>query len=106
MIVAFEKTERVRHIGHLDMQRAMQRALRRSGLPEDYESYENLHHIDPKTGEHIEMPPQPTPEERRAKKAAARAASRAAGAARAERLRSLVMKNARGKRPPDDKDRK
>ena len=47
-----------------------------------------------------------TPEERRAKKAAARAASRAAGAARAERLRSLVMKNARGKRPPDDKDRK
>ena len=82
------------------------RKLRRSGLPEDYESYENLHHIDPKTGEHIEMPPQPTPEERRAKKAAARAASRAAGAARAERLRSLVMKNARGKNPPDDKDRK
>ena len=43
------------------------RKLRRSGLPEDYESYENLHHIDPKTGEHIEMPPQPRPEERRAK---------------------------------------
>ena len=82
------------------------RKLRRSGLPEDYESYENLHHIDPKTGEHIEMPPQPTPEERRAKKAEAREASRAAGAARAERLRSLIMKDARGKNPPDGKDGK
>ena len=30
MIVAFNKTEQVRHVGHLDMQRAMQRALRRS----------------------------------------------------------------------------
>lgn len=81
------------------------RKLRRSGLPEDYVSYENLHHIDPKTGEHIEMPPQPTPEERRAKRAEAREASKAAGAARAERLRRLVIKNARGKRPPDGKDK-
>ena len=69
-------------------------------------SYENLHHIDPRTGEHIEMPPQPTPEERREKRAQAREASKAAGAARAERLRRLIIKNARGKRPPDDKDRK
>ena len=85
------------------------RKLRRSGLPEDYVSYENLHHIDPKTGEHIEMPPQPTPEERREKRAQAREASKAAGAARAERLRRLIIKNARGKRPPDgseDKNRK
>ena len=52
------------------------------------------------------MPPQPTPEERRAKKAEAREASRAAGAARAERLRSLIMKDARGKNPPDGKDGK
>ena len=36
MIVAFEKKERVRHIGHLDIQRAVQRALRRSGVPIRY----------------------------------------------------------------------
>ena len=88
------------------MKHLTRRKLRRSGLPEDYVSYENLHHIDPRTGEHIEMPPQPTPEERREKRAQAREASRAAGAARAERLRRLIIKNARGKRPPDDKDRK
>ena len=88
------------------MKHLTRRKLRRSGLPEDYVSYENLHHIDPKTGEHIEMPPQPTPEERREKRAQAREASKAAGAARAERLRRLIIKNARGKRPPDDKDRK
>ncbi len=33
MLVIFEKSERLRHIGHLDLMRAMQRALRRSGLP-------------------------------------------------------------------------
>lgn len=33
MLVIFEKTPRLRHIGHLDLMRAMQRALRRSGLP-------------------------------------------------------------------------
>ena len=33
MIVVFEKAPRLRHIGHLDLMRAMQRALRRSGLP-------------------------------------------------------------------------
>lgn len=32
MLVIFEKTPRLRHIGHLDLMRAMQRALRRSGL--------------------------------------------------------------------------
>ena len=78
------------------------RKLRRSGLPTDYESYENLHHIDPKTGEHVEMPPEPTAEERRANKAASRAASKAAGAARAERLRRLINKNARSDNAPDD----
>ena len=36
MIVAFQKTEQVRHIGHLDIQRAVQRALRRSGIPVRY----------------------------------------------------------------------
>lgn len=45
MIVAFEKTERVRHIGHLDMQRAMQRALRRSGLPVRYSQGFNPHAV-------------------------------------------------------------
>ena len=33
MLVVFEKTERLRHVGHLDLMRAMQRALRRSGVP-------------------------------------------------------------------------
>ena len=32
----FEKSERLRHIGHLDLMRATQRALRRSGLPIGY----------------------------------------------------------------------
>lgn len=36
MIAVFEKGERVRHIGHLDIQRAVQRGLRRSGLPVAY----------------------------------------------------------------------
>ena len=45
MIVAFEKTERVRHIGHLDIQRAMQRALRRSGLPVRYSQGFNPHAV-------------------------------------------------------------
>lgn len=43
MIVAFEKTDRVRHIGHLDLMRAMQRALRRSGLPIRYSQGFNPH---------------------------------------------------------------
>lgn len=43
MIVAFEKTAQVRHIGHLDMQRAMQRALRRSALPIRYSQGFNPH---------------------------------------------------------------
>lgn len=33
MIVSFAKTAQVRHLGHLDLMRSMQRALRRSGLP-------------------------------------------------------------------------
>lgn len=33
MLVVFEKKERLRHVGHLDLMRAMQRALRRSGVP-------------------------------------------------------------------------
>lgn len=43
MIVAFEKTARVRHLGHLDLMRAMQRALRRSGLPIRYSQGFNPH---------------------------------------------------------------
>lgn len=33
IMAVFEKGIRLRHIGHLDIQRAMMRALRRSGLP-------------------------------------------------------------------------
>lgn len=36
MMAVFEKCERLRHIGHLDIMRAMQRAMRRSGLPISY----------------------------------------------------------------------
>lgn len=43
MIVPFEKTERVRHLGHLDLMRFMQRALRRSGLPIRYSQGFNPH---------------------------------------------------------------
>ncbi len=43
MIVVFEKSPRLRHIGHLDLMRAMQRALRRSGLPLCYSQGFNPH---------------------------------------------------------------
>ena len=43
MIVVFEKAARLRHIGHLDLMRAMQRALRRSGLPLCYSQGFNPH---------------------------------------------------------------
>lgn len=33
MLVVFQKTAWLRHVGHLDLMRAMQRALRRSGVP-------------------------------------------------------------------------
>ena len=36
MLLAFRKGDALRHLGHLDLQRAMQRALRRSGLPVRY----------------------------------------------------------------------
>ena len=43
MMVAFEKGEALRHIGHLDLMRTMQRALRRSGLPIKYSNGFNPH---------------------------------------------------------------
>lgn len=43
MIVAFEKAASLRHIGHLDLMRTMQRALRRSGLPIQYSQGFNPH---------------------------------------------------------------
>ena len=43
MLATFEKGERLRHIGHLDLMRAMQRALRRSGLPVSYSKGFNPH---------------------------------------------------------------
>ena len=43
MIVVFKKAPRLRHIGHLDLMRAMQRALRRSGLPLCYSQGFNPH---------------------------------------------------------------
>lgn len=43
MIVVFEKAPRLRHIGHLDLMRAMQRALRRSDLPLRYSQGFNPH---------------------------------------------------------------
>ncbi len=36
LLLAFQKGEALRHLGHLDLQRLMQRALRRSGLPVRY----------------------------------------------------------------------
>ena len=43
MMAVFEKGARLRHIGHLDIQRSMQRALRRSGLPVSYSKGFNPH---------------------------------------------------------------
>lgn len=43
MWIVFEKGKRLRHIGHLDLMRAMQRALRRSGLPIAYSQGFNPH---------------------------------------------------------------
>lgn len=43
MMAVFSKCERLRHIGHLDIMRAMQRALRRSGLPVGYSNGFNPH---------------------------------------------------------------
>lgn len=43
MMAVFEKNERLRHIGHLDIQRAVMRALRRSGLPVSYSRGFNPH---------------------------------------------------------------
>ena len=43
MLAVFEKSERIRHIGHLDIQRSVQRGLRRSGLPVAYSQGVNPH---------------------------------------------------------------
>ena len=43
MLVVFEKGDRLRHIGHLDLLRTMQRALRRSDLPLQYSQGFNPH---------------------------------------------------------------
>ena len=43
MMAVFEKSERLRHIGHLDIQRAVMRALRRSELPVSYSKGFNPH---------------------------------------------------------------
>ena len=43
MLVVFEKKERLRHVGHLDLMRAMQRALRRSGVPVAFSQGFNPH---------------------------------------------------------------
>ncbi len=43
MIIVFKKTYSVRHVGHLDLMRTMQRALRRSGLPVRYSHGFNPH---------------------------------------------------------------
>ena len=43
ILAVFEKGERIRHIGHLDIQRSVQRGLRRSGLPVAYSKGFNPH---------------------------------------------------------------
>jgi radical SAM-linked protein len=43
MMAVFEKSQRLRHVGHLDIMRSMQRALRRSGLPVSYSNGFNPH---------------------------------------------------------------
>ena len=43
MLVVYEKTAQIRHVGHLDLMRAMQRALRRSGVPVAFSKGFNPH---------------------------------------------------------------
>ena len=43
MLLQFQKGDIVRHLGLLDLQRTMQRALRRSGLPIAYSNGFNPH---------------------------------------------------------------
>ena len=43
MLAVFEKSEWIRHIGHRDLQRSVQRGLRRSGLPVAYSQGFNPH---------------------------------------------------------------
>ena len=43
LMVAFEKGPEIRFIGHLDLMRTMQRALRRSGLPLSFSKGFNPH---------------------------------------------------------------
>ena len=43
ILAVFNKGERIRHIGHLDIQRSVQRGLRRSGLPVAYSNGYNPH---------------------------------------------------------------
>ena len=43
MLAVFEKSERIRHIGPLDIQRSVQRGLRRSNLPVAYSNGYNPH---------------------------------------------------------------
>ncbi len=43
MLAVFKKGERLRHIGHLDLMRAIHRALRRSDLPIEYSKGFNPH---------------------------------------------------------------
>lgn len=45
MLFVFKKDQALRFIGHLDLQRTMQRALRRSGLPASYSQGFNPHII-------------------------------------------------------------
>ncbi len=43
MLAIYEKTPQIRHVGHLDLMRAMQRALRRSGIPVAFSQGFNPH---------------------------------------------------------------
>ena len=45
MLLEFRKGDIVRHLGLLDLQRTMQRALRRSGLPVAYSKGFNPHMV-------------------------------------------------------------
>ena len=45
MLVVFEKGASLRHIGHLDLMRSMQRVLRRTGLPVAYSQGFNPHMV-------------------------------------------------------------
>lgn len=72
--------------------------LEKRSMPLESEPYENLDHIDPATGEWVELPPEPTAEERREKRREAREEADRKRAELAARMREKTHRRGGGKK--------